>query len=168
MPSVICLPLVSWVVSNFMIIIYLCWFLTGFLVLGMQGKLGHAAWRWLFFIEGSLTVRFANLFSRLPTDSSCFRLQVAVAIIAIFILPDFPETTTWLSPMERRLAQVRMAEEVGESDHDTKEESVFTGLILAVKDWRVWFMSLALTSQVRRRDFAPLLSWPFQRLTSVP
>ncbi|KAG9032866.1 hypothetical protein FS837_002614 [Tulasnella sp. UAMH 9824] len=95
---------------------------------GMQGKLGHAAWRWLFYIEGALTV--------------------AVAIIAIFILPDFPETTTWLSPMERRLAQVRMAEEVGESDHDTKEESIWTGLILAVKDWRVWFMSLALTAQV--------------------
>lgn len=57
---------------------------------GMQGKLGHAAWRWLFFIEGALTM--------------------TVAVAAIFILPDFPSTTKWLSPMERRLAEVRMAE----------------------------------------------------------
>lgn len=56
----------------------------------MEGKLGHAAWRWLFFIEGAITM--------------------AVAIMAIFILPDFPNTTRWLSPMERRLAEVRMAE----------------------------------------------------------
>lgn len=46
--------------------------------------------RWLFYIEGALTM--------------------AVAIIAIFILPDFPSTTRWLSPEERRLAEVRMAE----------------------------------------------------------
>lgn len=42
-----------------------------------------------------------------------------------------------------------MAEDAGESDTDTKEEGIFTGLILAVKDWRVWFLSLTLTAQVR-------------------
>ncbi|KAG8898875.1 hypothetical protein FRB99_007087 [Tulasnella sp. 403] len=94
----------------------------------MEGKLGHAAWRWLFFIEGTLT---------------CF-----VAVIAVFVLPDFPSTTTWLSPLERRLAEVRMAEEVGASDDNTSDEGIFTGLILAVTDWRVWFMALALTAQV--------------------
>ncbi|QRW19031.1 major facilitator superfamily transporter [Rhizoctonia solani] len=91
---------------------------------GMQGKLGHAAWRWLFFIEGAVTM--------------------AVAILAIFILPDFPSTTKWLSPMERRLAQ----DAGGEADHDTKEEGAFHGLILAVKDWKVWWLALALTAQV--------------------
>jgi len=95
---------------------------------GMQGKLGHAAWRWLFFIEGALTI--------------------FVALCAIFILPDFPSNTKWLSPQERRLAELRMAEEVGESDQDLKQEGQLVGLILAVKDWRVWFMALALTSQV--------------------
>ncbi|CAE6471021.1 unnamed protein product [Rhizoctonia solani] len=96
---------------------------------GMEGKLGHKAWRWLFFIEGALTM--------------------GVAVLAIFILPDFPSTTRWLSPMERRLAEVRMAEDAGgEADHDTKEEGAFYGFILAIKDWKVWWLALALTAQV--------------------
>jgi sugar phosphate permease len=57
----------------------------------MQGSLGRAAWRWLFYIEGALTV--------------------GVAIVAIFILPDFPSTTKWLTPAERRLAELRMEED---------------------------------------------------------
>ncbi len=76
-------------------------------------------------------------------------MQCFVAVIAVFILPDFPHNTKWLSPQERRLAEVRMAEEVGESDTDVKTEHITTGLFLAIKDWRVWFMALALTAQVR-------------------
>ncbi|CUA74601.1 hypothetical protein RSOLAG22IIIB_11346 [Rhizoctonia solani] len=49
---------------------------------------------------------------------------MAVTVVAIFILPDFPSTTSWLSPMERCLAEVRMAEDAGgEVDRDTKEEA---------------------------------------------
>ncbi|KAG8730473.1 hypothetical protein FRC10_002678 [Ceratobasidium sp. 414] len=93
---------------------------------GMQGKLGHAAWRWLFFIEGALTM--------------------AVAVGAIFILPDFPSTTRWLSPEERRLAEVRMAEDVGgEVDKDTAQEGHFDGFFLAMKDWKVWWFAMTLT-----------------------
>ncbi|KAG8688454.1 actin [Ceratobasidium sp. 423] len=93
---------------------------------GMQGKLGHAAWRWLFFIEGALTM--------------------AVAILAMFILPDFPSTTRWLSPEERRLAEVRMAEDVGgEVDKDSSEEGHLYGFFLAMKDWKIWWLAVALT-----------------------
>ncbi|KAL5637257.1 hypothetical protein ACGC1H_001037 [Rhizoctonia solani] len=93
---------------------------------GMQGKLGHAAWRWLFFIEGALTM--------------------AVAISAMFILPDFPNTTRWLSPEERRLAEVRMAEDVGgEVDKDSSQEGHLYGFFLALKDWKVWWFAVALT-----------------------
>ncbi|CAE6468789.1 unnamed protein product [Rhizoctonia solani] len=93
---------------------------------GMQGKLGHAAWRWLFFIEGALTM--------------------AVAVLAVFILPDFPNTTRWLLPEERRLAEVRMAEDVGgEVDKDSSEEGHLYGFSLAMKDWKVWWLAVALT-----------------------
>ncbi|EUC56277.1 MFS general substrate transporter [Rhizoctonia solani AG-3 Rhs1AP] len=93
---------------------------------GMQGKLGHSAWRWLFFIEGALTM--------------------AVAISAVFILPDFPNTTRWLSPEERRLAEVRMAEDVGgEVDNDSSQEGHLYGFFLAIKDWKVWWFAVALT-----------------------
>jgi predicted outer membrane repeat protein len=62
----------------------------------MQGKLGHAAWRWLFYIEGAMTI--------------------AVAIVAMFVLPDFPSTTKWLTPTETRLAELRMEEDAGVVD----------------------------------------------------
>ncbi|KAH6914957.1 sugar transporter [Coprinopsis sp. MPI-PUGE-AT-0042] len=93
---------------------------------GMQGKLGHAAWRWLFFIEGALTI--------------------AVAIAAIFILPDFPTTSKWLTPQERALAIRRMEEDAGVGD-ENETEGGGNGFLLAVTDWRVWWMAVALTSQ---------------------
>jgi len=62
----------------------------------MQGRLGHEAWRWLFYIEGAMTV--------------------AVALVAIFVLPDFPLTTNWLTPAERHLAELRMEEDAGVVD----------------------------------------------------
>jgi len=102
---------------------------------GMEGKLGHSAWRWLFYIEGSLTV--------------------FVAICAIFILPDFPATShTWLSPLEVRLAEKRMEEDVGVGDEaQTEAGGAIHGLVLALSDWKVWWLALALTSMVISLSF---------------
>lgn len=103
---------------------------------GMQGKLGHAAWRWLFFIEGAITI--------------------AVAVAAIFILPDFPTTSKFLSPEERALAILRMEEDagLGIKDEDKKGGvSAMGGLWLALTDWRVWYIAVALTSQVVALSF---------------
>ena len=47
---------------------------------GMEGKLGIRAWRWLFYIEGAMTI--------------------FVALCSIFVLPDFPETERFLTPLE--------------------------------------------------------------------
>ncbi|KAH7887580.1 major facilitator superfamily domain-containing protein [Phlebopus sp. FC_14] len=101
---------------------------------GMENVLGHAAWRWLFYIEGALT---------------CF-----VAVCAIFILPDFPETTKWLTDEERRLALKRMEEDAGVGDQDETERGGRAhGLHLAVTDWKVWWFALAMTSQVIALSF---------------
>ena len=101
---------------------------------GMDGKSGRAAWRWLFYIEGALTV--------------------FVAICAIFILPDFPATTRWLTDEERRLAMRRMEEDAGVGDEaQTETGGHATGLILAIKDWKVWWMAVAMTSQVVALSF---------------
>lgn len=100
---------------------------------GMEGKLGHAAWRWLFYIEGALTI--------------------AIAAMAIFILPDFPTTTRWLSPQERALAIKRMTEDAGVGDEEQTEQGRGSGLIMAITDWKVWWLSLALTSQVIALSF---------------
>ncbi|TFK55471.1 MFS general substrate transporter [Heliocybe sulcata] len=102
---------------------------------GMEGKLGRSAWRWLFFIEGALTVFFA--------------------ICAIFILPDFPNTTHgWLSPLEVRLAERRMEEDVGVGDEtETEPAGQTAGLVMALTDWKVWWLAVALASMVVSLSF---------------
>jgi MFS family permease len=107
---------------------------------GMDGDLGVAAWRWLFYIEGALTI--------------------FVAFCSIFILPDFPSTTRWLTPTERRLAEKRLEEDVGlgdETDTGTGQQSgqilPLEGLKMAVLDWKVWWLALALTAMVVSLSF---------------
>ncbi|XP_006460061.1 hypothetical protein AGABI2DRAFT_202707 [Agaricus bisporus var. bisporus H97] len=100
---------------------------------GMDGVLGHAAWRWLFFVEGALTM--------------------AIAVISIFVLPDFPTTTRWLSPEERALALKRMEEDAGVGDENETEHGHGAGLWMALTDWKVWWMAVALTSQVIALSF---------------
>ncbi|KAF7313298.1 Beta-mannosidase B [Mycena chlorophos] len=102
----------------------------------MDGAFGFAAWRWLFFLEGGLTV--------------------AIAILAIFILPDFPESSSaWLSVAEQTLARRRMAEDAGlEADSLTPNISAITeGLKSAIWDWQVWWLAIALTFVVMSLSF---------------
>ncbi|KAF5362285.1 hypothetical protein D9756_002382 [Leucocoprinus leucothites] len=96
----------------------------------MNGVLGYAAWRWLFFVEGGLTI--------------------LVATFALFIIPDFPEakSVSWLTPEEYQLARRRMVEDSdssGDSLISTKASTTtFNGFISAVSDWKVWGMAIAL------------------------
>ncbi|KDQ28473.1 hypothetical protein PLEOSDRAFT_1105130 [Pleurotus ostreatus PC15] len=86
----------------------------------MEGTLGQAAWRWLCFIEGAITI--------------------AIALLGFFILPDFPGTSgRWLSPEERALATERLAEEDG-----TGPTSHMEGLKIAMKDWKVWYLAVLM------------------------
>lgn len=96
---------------------------------GMDGVMGQAAWRWLFYIEGSMTV--------------------LVAICAIFILPDFPGTScSWLTAEEQALAQLRMEEDFGVGDEEETQCSKDgeSGLKQALSDWKVWWLALSMTS----------------------
>ncbi|KAL0955459.1 hypothetical protein HGRIS_001701 [Hohenbuehelia grisea] len=91
----------------------------------MQGKLGHAAWRWLFYIEGALTIFFA--------------------IFGFFILPDFPETSLgWLTLAEKELAEKRMLEEACLKKGDENVVSPFQGFLQAITDWKVWWLSMIM------------------------
>ncbi|KAI0110657.1 MFS general substrate transporter [Hypoxylon sp. NC0597] len=94
----------------------------------MQGVLGHAAWRWLFWIEGGITM--------------------AVAISAAFILPDLPHNSRGFTAEELEVAQLRMIEDVGEADIDGAGQGVFDGLIMAVKDVKIYLMMLTFTAYV--------------------
>lgn len=72
-------------------------------------------------------------------------ITIGIAIIASFILPNFPSTTKWLSPEERQIAQWRLEVDVGEADEHANvggSSSAKTGLKLAFKDPRTYVLTL--------------------------
>jgi len=99
----------------------------------MEGKLGQAAWRWLFFIEGSLTIFFACL--------------------ALFILPNFPHNTRGLTDVERKLAVLRMQEEDASIGETSQGNTGTSGLRLALTDWKTWWYAMAMTVRIMALSF---------------
>lgn len=94
----------------------------------MQGTLGHAAWRWLFWIEGAVTM--------------------GVAIAAAFILPDLPSNSRGFTEEELQVARMRMEEDVGEADTDAENQGAFEGLKMALTDYKIYVMMFSLTAYV--------------------
>lgn len=91
----------------------------------MDGTRGLRAWRWLFIIEGVITI--------------------GIAIVSFFILPNFPRTTSWLTEEERALAVWRLEEDVGEDDWvDSKEQSFLVGMKLAFSDIKTYVLMVLL------------------------
>jgi len=71
-----------------------------------------------------------------------------IAIAAVFILPDLPHNSRGFTAEERAVAVLRMTEDVGEADEDSAEESPWAGLIMAVKDVKIYIMMLTFTAYV--------------------
>ncbi|KAL3421896.1 pantothenate transporter liz1 [Phlyctema vagabunda] len=91
----------------------------------MDGLHGLRAWRWLFIIEGSITV--------------------GLALASIFILPNFPRTTKWLSEEEIQLATWRLEEDIGEDDWvDSEHQSLLHGAKLAFTDGKTYVLMIIL------------------------
>lgn len=77
--------------------------------------------RWLFIIEGAITI--------------------VVAVIAIFVLPNFPRTTSWLTEEEKALAAWRLEEDIGEDDWvDSEQQSFLHGAKLAFTDIKTYIL----------------------------
>ncbi|KAF2418049.1 putative MFS transporter [Tothia fuscella] len=96
---------------------------------GLDLAKGLRAWRWMFIIEGAITV--------------------VIACVAFFILPDFPRTTTWLTEEERQLAIWRLEEDIGEDDWvSSKDQSFWHGFKLAGADAKMWILMVMLTGIV--------------------
>lgn len=99
--------------------------------------------RWLFIVEGAVTI--------------------AVAIGALFVVPDLPDySSNWLKPEERRLAITRMAhlhfygpEYRSTSSENLTSKTQWTGLFLAISDPKVWWLSLTLLSFNVTQSFKP-------------
>lgn len=80
----------------------------------------------------------------------CFAIvTVFIAIIALFVLPDFPHNSKMLTEAERTLAVQRITEDAGQSDVEgANGERPIDGLKQAVSDPIVWLFTLCLTSCV--------------------
>ncbi|KAI1736409.1 allantoate permease [Xylaria scruposa] len=87
----------------------------------LSGAHGISGWRWLFIIEGTITI--------------------GIAILSTFILPNYPANTKWLTPEEQAYAQWRLVDDTGEADlADTI--SVKEGVKMAFKDPRLYLFTL--------------------------
>lgn len=92
----------------------------------MENQLGLPAWRWLFIIEGGISL--------------------GLGFIAFILLPDLPKDDSgsgkWLfTAEERQIAIGRMARDAVSNQED--EKSVMQGLKLAVIDIKLWiFVSI--------------------------
>ncbi|MCJ1280098.1 hypothetical protein MMC21_007924 [Puttea exsequens] len=92
---------------------------------GLDGARGLRAWRWLFIIEGVITI--------------------FLAFLAYFALPNFPRTTSWLTENERQLAIWRLDEDIGEDDWvGSQHQTFFHGMKLAFQDIKMWILMVIL------------------------
>lgn len=102
------------------------------IVNGMDRLGGYPAWRWIFIIEGSLTI--------------------VLAFAGYLLLPNYPSNTPWLSPEETALAQWRLNREV-DGQEDEVRESVFKGLKQAFSDPKVFVLVFIQTAAVVSMSF---------------
>ncbi|KAF5007386.1 hypothetical protein FDECE_6272 [Fusarium decemcellulare] len=98
----------------------------------MEDSAGIRAWRWLFIIEGAITVFFG--------------------IAALFILPDYPNSTSWISEREKEIAQGRLAVDIGVSE-DTEDLGAFQGLKMALTDVKVWLLGITYHATIMGLSF---------------
>jgi MFS family permease len=98
----------------------------------LDGSMGIAGWRWLFIIEGVITI--------------------GVAIAAGFILPDYPATTKWLNEEERNFASWRLMADISESD-DTHSRSIWEGVKLCLTDYRLYLFVLTQHMSILSQTF---------------
>ncbi|GAD97682.1 MFS transporter [Paecilomyces variotii No. 5] len=106
---------------------------SGLITAGITGNMdytrGLRAWRWLFIIEGAITI--------------------VVAFLSMFILPNFPRTTGWLTEQEKELAAWRLEEDIGEDDWvDSEQQSFLYGAKLAALDIKTYILMLLVFCMV--------------------
>ncbi|KAI3323979.1 allantoate permease [Xylariaceae sp. AK1471] len=87
----------------------------------LSGAHGISGWRWLFIIEGSITI--------------------GVSLIATLILPNYPATTKWLTPEEQAYAQWRLVDDTGEADL-AASISIKEGVKMAFRDPKLYLFTL--------------------------
>lgn len=94
--------------------------LLAYAIAHLGGKHGYAAWRWIFIIEGAITS--------------------TIAIIASFLIIDWPEQTKYLNAEEKELLRRRLATDVDDSCRMDVLNKASLKLILS--DYKIWLGAL--------------------------
>ncbi|KAI2468774.1 MFS general substrate transporter [Annulohypoxylon bovei var. microspora] len=99
--------------------------LLAFAIAKMDGIGDLEGWRWIFILEGLATI--------------------IIASIAFFVLHDFPETASFLTPKEREFVVFRLkyqgqlrGKELGQTQVAQAEEFEWRYVFEAFKDWQIW------------------------------
>jgi MFS family permease len=94
--------------------------LLAFAIQKMHGIGNLAGWRWIFILEGVVTV--------------------VVGFAVPWMLPDSPESAGWLTPEEKRFIRYRLERDFGTEDGrvETLDEFNIKYLVAALMDWKIW------------------------------
>jgi len=84
-------------------------------ILQMEGKAGLHGWQWLFLLEGAPTVVFG--------------------ILTWFVLPATPDSVSWLTLEEKKLAKTRLDSIGQESQHSHISKQQILGVFMDVRIW---------------------------------
>ncbi|KAI1432377.1 allantoate permease [Xylaria sp. CBS 124048] len=88
---------------------------------GLSGAHGISGWRWLFIVEGAITI--------------------TVALLSTLILPNYPSNTRWLTAEEQAYAQWRLMDDTGEADL-ADATSIKEGVKMAFRDPKLYLFAL--------------------------
>ncbi|KAH9857218.1 major facilitator protein [Lenzites betulinus] len=107
----------------------------------LDGVRGYHGWRWIFILGTSSLVCGAGP-HKLTMDLLCDvhpegLLTIVVAVIAYFVLPDFPEDAEWLAADEKVFVQARLHEDVGHSRNN--DPLTFKNVLTVLKDPKIIF-----------------------------
>ncbi|GAB7363367.1 hypothetical protein MBLNU230_g3647t1 [Neophaeotheca triangularis] len=89
--------------------------LLAFALAKMDGIGGYSGWRWIFIIEGLFTI--------------------VCAIGGKFLLPDWPETSKFLTEEERELLVARLAQDVGDAKMNRLDKPAMKRIFT---DWKIY------------------------------
>ncbi|KAF2655464.1 retrograde regulation protein 2 [Lophiostoma macrostomum CBS 122681] len=100
---------------------------------GMEGLGGYPSWRWIFILEGALTI--------------------VLAFAGYYLLPNYPSNTMWLSEEERALAVWRLDRELDGQTDEAQKSTVIDGFKMAVSDLKVYLLVFIQTAAVVSMSF---------------
>ncbi|BEJ12440.1 hypothetical protein CspHIS471_0209000 [Cutaneotrichosporon sp. HIS471] len=102
--------------------------LLGYAISLMHGIRGLSGWRWIFIIEGIITV--------------------VIAIMGLILIVDFPDRSTFLTEEEKEMIINRIDRDRGDSEADPMTKEKFISYMCEPKIWlfAVWFCVTTLGS----------------------